>query len=190
VVTKPTGQPRGRRAWNLRKDRDRYLIAAFWATQIHENQFKSDPRATRRAVAMLYAAIERGELSDSVVNRETINKQGGKLIFGSPTTRAQHDAGSNPIQSRADDIRRKAERAMKEDPYWIERMAAAFQAAFFGPYERLAREEAFTRCAEISEIEFFERSLVPFIEGRFDVSKATVFRLPDFMPNIVKRPGR
>jgi hypothetical protein len=183
MVTKRTGKPRGRPTWDLRKDRDRYLIAAFWATQVHESQFNSNQRATRRSVAMLFAAIERGELEASEGNRTTVLQGSGKLAFGASVTRAQNDAGSNPIQARADDIRRKAERALREDADWTERMATAFHAAFYYPSESSAKLAAFSVCAKITETEFFGKSLVPFIEGRFDPLKAVVFTLPDFMPN-------
>jgi hypothetical protein len=137
---------------------------------------------------MLFASIERGELENSDANRKTIAKQNGKLRFRAAITRAQSDSsGLSQVHMRADDIRRKANRALREDPYWIQRMAAAFCAAFYAPFEREARFVAFENCAQISEIPFFGRSLVPFIEGRFDPSKAVAFTLPDFMPNITKR---
>jgi hypothetical protein len=76
MVTKRTD--RGRPNWDLLLDRDRYLIAAFWATLIHDNQLKGDQKVTRHAVAMTYAAIERGEMmgSSGFQSLETARKLG------------------------------------------------------------------------------------------------------------------
>src|ERR1700730_6737973 len=44
----------------------------------------------------------------------------------------------------------------------------------------------YQNCLAVSEGDFFERSLKPFIVGRFDLSKRVEFSLPDFMPNFVQ----
>jgi hypothetical protein len=181
MVTKPTGQRRGRPDWDLLLDPDRYLIASFWATQIRENQLNGNQKATRHAVAMTYAAIERGKLA-AIFNGK------GKLVFRTGITRVQYekDAGAkaNPIKARADDLRRKAERAMESNRYeWLEAMAGAFAAAYYDQDRENALTLARLNCMAASEGDFFERSMEPLITGRFDPSKQVFFSLPDFMPN-------
>jgi hypothetical protein len=190
MVTKRTGRPRGRPDWDLLLDRDRYLIAAFWATLIHDNQLKGDQKVTRHAVAMLYAAIKRGELTDSADNLATLNRGEGKLKFRTSITRVQFDehAGvkANDIKTYADNLRRKAERAMKSNRYeWLEALTAAFALAFYHPDREYALIFARLNCLAVSEMAFFEQSLKPFIVGRFDPAKRVFFGLPDFMPNFV-----
>jgi hypothetical protein len=191
MVTKPTGQRKGRPDWDLLLDRERYLIAAFWATLIHDNQLKGDQKVTRHAVAMLYAAIDRGELTDSADNLATLNRGEGKLKFRTSITRVQFEehAGvkANDIKTYADNLRRKAERAMKSNRYeWLEALTTAFALAFYHPDREHALTLARLNCRAVSEEDFFERSLKPFIVGRFDPSKRVVFKLPDFMPNFVE----
>jgi hypothetical protein len=180
MVTKPTDQRKGRPDWDLLKDPDKYLIASFWATHIVENKFRGNAKATRHAVAITYAAVERGEMIGSPENLAAISSGEGKLVFRTTISRKQFEERpkGHPIKARADVICRKAERAMKSN-----RMAAAFSLA----YDHREREHALTlarlNCLAVSEGDFFERSLKPFIVGRFDPSKRVVFSLPDFMPN-------
>jgi hypothetical protein len=186
MVTKRT--ERGRPNWDLLLDRDRYLIAAFWATLIHNNQLKGDQKVTRHAVAMTYAAIERGEMMGSSENLAAISSGEGKLVFRTAISRRQFEERpkGHPIKARADDILRKAERAMKSDRYeWLEAMANAFAVAFYFPEREHALTVARLNCMAVSEGDFFEQSLKPFITGRFDPSKRVFFGLPDFMPNFV-----
>jgi hypothetical protein len=188
MVTKPTGQRKGRPDWDLLLAPDRYLIASFWATQIRENQLNGNQKATCHAVAMHYAAIERGELMDSADNRTTLYRGEGKLQFRSTISLMQYCSRPDrqAIKARADDIRRKAERAMKSNRCeWLEAMGAAFAVAFYCPDREGALTLARLNCLAVSEGDFFERSLKPFIVGRFDPSKRVVFSLPDFMPNFV-----
>ena len=178
MATKRTGRPRGRPSWDLRTDGDRWLIGAFWATQFFE-------KATRHSVAMTYAAVELGELARSSEN-DTVRSSGrGKLEFGVTISQAQYV--SNPkghsIKKRADDILRKANRALRDDIDWTQAMAAAFMLAFYHADREYALLTGFVNCMAISEGEFFEQSLRPFIIGRFDPSKRVSFSLPDFMPN-------
>jgi hypothetical protein len=188
MVTKRTGQPAGRPKWDLLADRDRYLVAAFSATQIVENKVWHNSKATRHAVAMTYAAIECGKMVGSSENLAIITRGEGKLNF--QTTISWHQYKENPkhnsIKARADDILRKAERAMKSNRHeWIEAMSVAIGLAYYYP----EREDALTltrlHCLVAYEMAFFERSLKPFIVGRFDSSKRVIFSLPDFMPNFV-----
>jgi hypothetical protein len=176
---------RGRPNWDLLRDRDRYLIASFWATQIVENQLSGNQKATRHAVAMTYAAIERGEMMGSPENLAGE----GKLVFRTTISRRQFEERpkGHPIKARADDIRRKAERAMKSNRYeWLEAMTAAFGLAFYHPDREYALTLARLNCLAVSEVNFFEQSLKPFIVGRFDPAKRVFFGLPDFMPNFVE----
>jgi len=143
---------------------------------------------------MFFAALERGKLvisdqyrDESNHNLDVINRQCGKLFFRIPTARPQYDAGSNGIVARADDIRRKAERANKSDPGWVRPMTEAFDAAFYSPALYPAVAKARYACEQVSEHWFFMRSLAPFICGRFDSKVAVYFSLPDFMPNFLPR---
>jgi hypothetical protein len=188
MVTKPTDQRKGRPDWDLLKDPDKYLIASFLATHIVENKFRGNAKATRHAVAITYAAIERGEIIGSPENLAAISSGEGKLVFRTTISRKQFEERpkGHPIKARADVICRKAERAMKSNRYkWLEAMAAAFSLA----YDHREREHALTlarlNCLAVSEGDFFEQSLKPFITGRFDPSKRVFFSLPDFMPNSV-----
>ncbi|MDQ6868134.1 MAG: hypothetical protein M3178_06915 [Pseudomonadota bacterium] len=187
MVTKRTDRPRGRPNWDLLADRDRYLIASFLATHIVENQLMGDQKATRHAVAMTYAAIERGEMTGSLENLAAISRGEGKLKFRTTISRRQFEERPKgaPINARADDIRRKARRAMKSNYEWTEAMADAFGVAYYFPERECALTHARLDCLAVSEVDFFERSLKPFITGRFDPAKRVFFSLPDFMPNFV-----
>lgn len=176
MATKPTGRPRGRPGWNLRADRDRYVLALLWASIIYEGRFGDNTDATRHAIAMGLAAPECGYF-DQV--------QSGKLVFKIAVTQAQLMAGpkSNGIKARADDILRKFNRAVDLDGEWLMMMSAAMISAFYGQDQGTAAALAWGNCAAVGELEFFNRSLQPFIAGRFDPAKRAKFSLPDFMPN-------
>jgi hypothetical protein len=81
MVSAAIGRREGRPDWNLLTDDDRYLIAAFWAIQQYESQFRQNARATRHAVAMTLAAVENGKLEVSPENRATLRNKMGKLSF-------------------------------------------------------------------------------------------------------------
>jgi hypothetical protein len=188
----------GRPDWNLLADDDRYLIAAFWAIQIYENKFRQNTRATRHAVAMTLAAVENGKLEVSPENRATLHNKRGKLSFKTDMTltkdeksgkggwagKGESSAPWNRVKARCDDIRRKADRALKSEQHsWLEAITAAFTVSFYGPDCEKALLLARVNCTAVGELAFFERSLRPFIIGRFDSAKRVNFRLPEFMPN-------
>jgi hypothetical protein len=192
MTKKIPGAVRGRPKWDLLKDDDRHLIAFFWATQIHENQFRLNAKATRHAVAMSLAAFELGgngksALSRSADNLSVLFRREGKLEFQTRISRSQFESHqeANDIKKRADDILRKARWAMEANIEWTEAMAAALIVAFHGQERESALTLARLNCLAFSEMSFFERSLKPFIIGRFDQTKRVIFSLPDFMPNFV-----
>jgi hypothetical protein len=174
-VTKPTNRPRGRPKWKLETDTDRYLVSAYWAIYRREGMNGSEPRLTRRGMAMFLAAVEKGDFQYSASAKETIATENGTLQFGVGRTRAQFESGTDPIVARADDLRRKAERCLKSDPSWIGAMEKAFDAAFYGATYCLAFANANHMCARVSEQRYFDQVLAPFIYGRFYGSAA--FRL-------------
>jgi hypothetical protein len=186
MVTKRT--VRGRPSRDLLRDRDRYLIASFWATQFVENQLIGNQKATRHAVAMTYAAIERGEMMGSPENLAAISSGEGKLVFRTTISRRQFEERpeGHHIKARADDIRRKARWAMESNYEWTEAMAGAFGVAYYHAERECALTLARLNCLAVSEVDFFEQSLKPFIVGRFGPAKRVFFGLPDFMPNFVE----
>jgi hypothetical protein len=152
------------------------MLALLWASIIYEGRFGDNTNATRHAIAISLAAAECG-LFDQVQNE--------KLVFKIAVTRAQLEAGpkSNGIKARADIILRKFNRAMDSDGEWLMMMSAAIINAFWGQDQGTAAALAWANCAAVGELEFFNRSLQPFIAGRFDPAKRVKFSLPDFMPN-------
>jgi hypothetical protein len=187
MATPRTDRREGRPSWNLLADRDRYLVAVFWATQIVESQFGGNKRATRHAVAMTFAAIERGKLIGSVDNLAVISREEGKLAFRHKLlSRKQFEERpeANEIKKRADDIRRTANWAMESDSYdWLQAITAAFAVSFYEHDRETALILARVNCTAVDDLAFFERSLRPFIIGRFDPAKRVVFSLPEFTPN-------
>jgi hypothetical protein len=187
MVTKPTGQRRGRPNWDLSRERDKYFVAAFCATFFFENKFKGDSRVTAHAVAMTYAAIERGQLIRSPEILAVMSCGKGKLVFRTTISRKQFEERpkGHPIKARADDILRKARRAGKFNKQWLQAMTKAFFWAFYHEERQGALTVTYQNCLAADESDFFERSLKPFIVGRFDPAKRVFFGLPDFMPNSV-----
>jgi hypothetical protein len=187
MATPRTDRREGRPSWNLLTDRDRYLVAAFWATQIVESQFRGNKRPTRHAVAMTFAAVERGKLIGSVDNLAVVSSGEGKLGFRHKlmsTKQYEERPEANDIKKRADDIRRTANWAKDSECYeWLEAVTAAFGVAFYYPDCERGLSLARVNCAAVGELAFFERSLRPFIIGRFDPTKRVVFILPEFTPN-------
>jgi hypothetical protein len=193
MATPRTGNREGRPAWNLLADNDRHLIAFFWATQIYESQICKNTKATRHAVAMTLAAVQRGYLEveegekgkPSPTNLATMRARSGKLTFRTNATESKDTEHLwNAVKAKADDIRRKAERAMKSEHFeWLKVMAAAMIATFYHTDLESALSIAMEHCSLAREPEFFERSLHPFIIGRFDPTKRVVLKLPEFMPN-------
>jgi hypothetical protein len=165
------------------RHQDRYIVAAVHATFLFENKFKGDSKVTAHAVAMTYAAIERGEMMGSSENLAGE----GKLVFRTAISRRQFEERpkGHPIKARADDILRKARRAGKSNRQWLQVMTKAFFWAFYHEERQGALTVTCQNCLAADESDFFEYSLKPFIVGRFDPSKRVVFRLPDFMPNFV-----
>jgi len=188
MVTKPTGPHKGRPNWDLLYDRDRYLVAAYCATFFFENKFKCDSKVTAHSVAMTYAAIEKGEMMESRENLAVMSRCNGKLVFRTTILRRQFEERpkGTHIKNRADEIIRKTRRAGKCNKQWLQAMTKALFWAFYHIERQGALTVTYQNCLAVSEGDFFERSLKPFIVGRFDLSKRVEFSLPDFMPNFVQ----
>jgi len=188
VVSKPTGQPKGRPPLALRDDPERY-VATYLAAESHVH-----PELSERGIAMAVTLAMRGEV---VRSRENLSLQDprGLLFRLSPNEQqrgAEGRAGENrrnasAFQPRADDLARKVRRLaalpiVSDDGRWFVNMKLAWVMALSGDARHAFGAAAFA-CTAIGETEFFKRVLEPIMDHRLGGLPVPHFSLPDFIPH-------